>query len=543
MTLNFIKIIRDPVHGYVGITDIELKILDCPYFQRLRYIKQNSMVYLTYPSASHSRFEHSLGTMHLAGLMYDGALESQNQDQIRTLLLDIDRNKIWQAIRLCAMVHDVGHPPFSHLFEEFVEECLRLNEPDSYQQVVGLKPAEYATLQIINNNLVPIEEEYRGIVAQIFYPSLEGELSRGTARILHQIISSQLDADRLDYILRDAYMSGFQIANPDVERIVKNLKIVGNGIYVADRAISSVETVIVERLKLYNYLYYHHKVKCTNEALRRCVKYVLDKESTDLTYEDFYYRNYVRNDGSYFDDSFIFFALHKFYSRDVDDPIFTAMKSCFKGIMNRKYLPIALWKTDAEYITFSKDVVHGITDRRTELRSWAERNGVDLGRIDKIVLELQDPIPDILLFLSDLYDQVPDELEAIVADLIKDICMRDSELAAFCTSDPRSATIESPLNAGCTWLSRGGTRVYEPLIRDIRVVTPAGETLSLYSASKIINRIMEGTNPFELNIIMGPKDNAYDVVKKRRANIRKALAESLVDIALERIRLRLEADR
>lgn len=112
MTLNFIKIIRDPVHGYVGITDIELKILDCPYFQRLRYIKQNSMVYLTYPSASHSRFEHSLGTMHLAGLMYDGALESQNQDQIRTLLLDIDRNKIWQAIRLCAMVHDVGHPPF-----------------------------------------------------------------------------------------------------------------------------------------------------------------------------------------------------------------------------------------------------------------------------------------------------------------------------------------------------------------------------------------------------------------------------------------------
>ncbi len=129
--LNFINSIRLPEYGYIGITDIEKKIIDTKFFQRLRRIKQSSNLFMAFPGASHSRFEHSLGSMYIAGEASTYIILNSKNKLGSTSIIDImdsidcksEIKKQIQVTRLAALLHDVGHAPFSHTFEEFLKSC------------------------------------------------------------------------------------------------------------------------------------------------------------------------------------------------------------------------------------------------------------------------------------------------------------------------------------------------------------------------------------------------------------------------------------
>jgi len=169
------KTIRDPIHGSISLSDHELAILDTPEFQRLRRVKQLGFSYLVYPSATHTRFEHCLGALfvaHRLGKSLDLSTDSVNK------------------IRLAALLHDVGHGPFSHVSE------------DSLQGIVDVKHEEYSE-KIIKNSAISEIIEDAG-----FSPNEIADISRGKIPPLGDMVSSQIDVDRMDYLVRDAYYTG-----------------------------------------------------------------------------------------------------------------------------------------------------------------------------------------------------------------------------------------------------------------------------------------------------------------------------------------------
>ena len=125
MTLRYVAEIRDPVHGYIKITQEERAIIDSPFVQRLRRIHQLAGAYMVYPGGVHSRFEHVLGTMHVAGLIAESIADK----------VDLDEEHV-QELRLAALLHDVGHGPFSHLFEEVLADKTDLSHEDMSQRIV-----------------------------------------------------------------------------------------------------------------------------------------------------------------------------------------------------------------------------------------------------------------------------------------------------------------------------------------------------------------------------------------------------------------------
>lgn len=217
------KWIKDPLYGYIKIEEEILKILDSPMLQRLRRIKQLSFVNLVYPSANHTRFEHSLGVMHLSEMISEH------------LGLDVLFYKV------CGLVHDVGHGPFSHLSE-----------------IVSIiftgKTHEYRAKDILRENKDLFENfDWRKI-----YKEISG---KGIG-----IISGDLDADRLDYLSRDAYHTGNPMGISDVFTLIRNMRLQDDKVILDEKGIGSAESVLLARNFMRRYVYYH-KTKISAEAM------------------------------------------------------------------------------------------------------------------------------------------------------------------------------------------------------------------------------------------------------------------------------------
>jgi hypothetical protein len=217
-----VKIIKDPVHGYVEVEDFILPLLDAPALQRLRYIHQLGFSYLVYPGANHTRFEHSLGTMHLA----DVACR-------RFGLSDEDRVLVLAA----ALLHDIGHGPFSHASEPLMEAFLHRTHDDiapivsegfgTLLETIGVEPADLCAL--IKGN----------------HP-------------LSGIIHGELDVDRMDYLLRDAYYTGAPYGTVDAHRLIRNIIRTENGIVLDENGINAAESLLIARTLMRPTVYYHH---------------------------------------------------------------------------------------------------------------------------------------------------------------------------------------------------------------------------------------------------------------------------------------------
>ncbi|MGA7043815.1 MAG: HD domain-containing protein, partial [Nitrososphaeraceae archaeon] len=234
--------ITDPVHRYISFSEVEKEVIDTGVFQRLRRIRQLAGAHLVYPSAQHSRFEHSLGTMHVAGyagetLVAKGYLD--DEDKVRKL-------------RLAALLHDIGHGPFSHLFEEVLELRHGTSHEDVGKRVIS-------------------KSEISDILKKHGYnPSDICKLSFGESKIkfLNEIIAGGLSADLMDYLSRDGLFTGVEYGKIDHHRLISSFEVVSNGHLAIDRsALYSFESMLISRYEMFKAVYFHKTVRSAEVML------------------------------------------------------------------------------------------------------------------------------------------------------------------------------------------------------------------------------------------------------------------------------------
>uniref|UniRef100_A0A7C4BBW8 HD domain-containing protein n=1 Tax=Ignisphaera aggregans TaxID=334771 RepID=A0A7C4BBW8_9CREN len=230
-----VKKVYDEVHGYIDLTDVELQIVDTPYFQRLRFIKQLAAAWYVYPGATHTRFSHSLGVAHLMGLIAEN-FAAQGY---------IHSHEDVQILRLAALLHDIGHTPFSHAIEPM------------YRNAVGIGHEEISRLIILNSSIRDILD-YFGYDPKTITAIIEG---RYKEPLYNQLLSSDIDVDRMDYLIRDALHTGVTYGIIDLHRIVSTLVIDGDGnLAILDKGIDALENFYLARLHMYRAVYYHKTV-------------------------------------------------------------------------------------------------------------------------------------------------------------------------------------------------------------------------------------------------------------------------------------------
>ncbi len=221
--------VRDPVHGYVKLEGLALEIANTPQMQRLRWIKQLGLANLVYPGANHTRFEHSLGAYHMAFLLTDH------------LGLDEDDRLLVGA---AALLHDVGHGPFSHALEHELIE-------DVHHEEISMLLMRKLNEEL-NGRLQTAIEIFTDIHPKKF---------------LHQLISGQLDVDRMDYLNRDSFFTGVAEGVIGYDRIIKMLTVHNDELMVEEKAIYSIEKFLVSRRLMYWQVYLHKTVIAAEKML------------------------------------------------------------------------------------------------------------------------------------------------------------------------------------------------------------------------------------------------------------------------------------
>ena len=288
--------IRDPIHGFIKLDSEERKLVNSRPFQRLRHIHQLALTYLVYPSATHKRFEHSLGVMDLAGRIYDVVTDPENihHDSVRDLVPRREHHdwSYWRrVVRAAALCHDIGHLPFSHAAEkELLPDGVRHEDISRDLILSGFLSTEFRDLKIDPKDVAKIAVG----------PTCYG---RGAGRnqyqfstwesILYEIIGGDVfGADRMDYLLRDAYHTGVAYGRFDHLRLIETLRILPRedlgssqpemGVTVG--GLQAAESLLWARYFMYTQLYFHHIRRIYDVHLTEFLQEALPdgKYSTDL---------------------------------------------------------------------------------------------------------------------------------------------------------------------------------------------------------------------------------------------------------------------
>ncbi|MCX2742816.1 HD domain-containing protein [Mangrovivirga sp. M17] len=234
------KIFNDPVYGFISVPyGLPLNTVDHPYFQRLRRIKQLGLAELVYPGALHTRFHHALGAYHLMGL----ALQ-----QLRYKGHDISDEE-FEASQMAILLHDIGHGPFSHALE--------------YSLMPGIRHEEMS-IQIMKR----LNEQFEGaldLTLRIFNNQYE-------RHFFHELVSSQLDIDRLDYLMRDSFFTGVSEGTVGSSRIIKMLEIENDRLVVEEKGIYSIENFLNSRRLMYWQVYLHKTAVAAEKMLIQTIK-------------------------------------------------------------------------------------------------------------------------------------------------------------------------------------------------------------------------------------------------------------------------------
>jgi uncharacterized protein len=229
------KIVNDPVHGFISISHpLAFDIIEHPYFQRLRHIRQLGLTYLVYPGANHTRFQHALGAMHLMALAID-VLRAKGQN--------IENDEA-EAATAAILLHDIGHGPFSHSLEYSLAQGIN-------HEAIG-KCFMYEMNSQLNGRLSMAIEIFEGR-----YPK----------RFLHQLVSSQLDVDRMDYLRRDSFFTGVTEGAIGSDRIIKMLNVDNDNLVVDVKGIYSIEKFLIARRLMYWQVYLHKTVVSAEQLL------------------------------------------------------------------------------------------------------------------------------------------------------------------------------------------------------------------------------------------------------------------------------------
>ncbi|MCL2295707.1 MAG: HD domain-containing protein [Methanomassiliicoccaceae archaeon] len=270
------KVIHDPIHGSIRVEEPFLTILDRHEMQRLREVKQLGLGSMVFPGANHTRFEHSLGTYHLAGRMA-ASIGLSKEDS--------------SAVRMAGLLHDICHTPFSHTTEEIVGHATGMDHMEAAKKLIS---GEIRTHLERDDDLFggvpPISEvlEENGISSEkvcglIMYPESTDErldaFSGGrkaehfSARdFIHQIIHGPVDADQIDYLVRDAHYTGVTHGKVDIERLIGTMRINNDRIVIEKGGRSAAEGLMVARSLMYSSVYFHRTVRIVKMMLLKSVE-------------------------------------------------------------------------------------------------------------------------------------------------------------------------------------------------------------------------------------------------------------------------------
>lgn len=318
---NKFKIINDPVFGFIKIRyETVFHLIEHPLFQRLRRIRQLGMTHFVYPGANHTRFQHALGAMHLM----NSAIE-----EIRSKGHEITGEEA-EAANIAILLHDIGHGPFSHTLERTL--------------IKGVQHEEISLMMMEQLN-----KEFNGKL------SLAIEIFRGRypKRFLHQLVSGQLDVDRLDYLRRDSFFTGVTEGAIGSDRIIKMLQVYGDQLVVEEKGIYSIEKFLVARRLMYWQVYLHKGVIAADQLLIMMLKrakelaasgkqlfatpalaYFLYEKGGEFT--DYNREEFLEQFGALDDNDIISAA--KVWS-EVDDPL---LQFLCKGFIHRKLFRIEI---------------------------------------------------------------------------------------------------------------------------------------------------------------------------------------------------------
>ena len=306
--------IKDPVHGYVYITQKEKTVIDSYPVQRLHRLRQLAGAEYVYPGANHTRFEHSVGVMHLAGEVIGNPNLSE--------LLSEDQAEM---VRIAALLHDVGHGPFSHVFEYLLTRDLD-------------KTHEDLTTWIVNKS------ELKDIVSKAGYnPQEVGKLAVGKLRkpkkaFLDQIISSAVDVDKQDFIVRDTHHTGAEYGYIDIFRLIHTLDVVDGNLAVEIGALSALESLLIARIESFKSIYFHR----VGRAAQIMLATAMDKANEEL--------------------GLTRFKTPEQYLAMDDYTVYTMLKNCskskgiIKDLENRRLLKCAYEKTFYEKDTMISNI-------------------------------------------------------------------------------------------------------------------------------------------------------------------------------------------
>ncbi len=245
--------IKDPVHGYVSITEAEKEIIDSYPVQRLHRLRQLAGAEFVYPGANHTRFEHSIGVMYLAGRLSETPNLSPHlsEDEVQT-------------IRIAALLHDVGHGPFSHVFEHLLVKFLEKTHEDMTTWVIR-------------------ESELRDVINGLGYdPDLIGKLAIGALNkpgkaFIDQMIRSAVDVDKLDFVVRDTYHTGAEYGYVDIFRVIHMLDVLDENLAIDLGALSALESFILARIESFKSIYFHRVGRAAQMMLAAAMEEAKDE--------------------------------------------------------------------------------------------------------------------------------------------------------------------------------------------------------------------------------------------------------------------------
>ncbi len=255
------KFFRDPIHGYIEVEEHELKIVDHPLFQRLRNIHQLGMAYYVFHGANHNRFEHTLGVTYIA---------KQILSRVKDHLDDYEKTK--KIVTAASLLHDIGHAPFSHTLEDIIKY---MGYKD-HEKLAAIIIDSTELKDILLRDFCLSENEIRAVKSLI-----TGDSTLKLSPIEAFIIHSEMDADKMDYLLRDSYYCGVMYGRYDLHRILVSLYIHNGQPVVLFKGLGAVDEFILNRFSMYRQVYTHKTKRAFEIMLESVVKSLIKKGILD----------------------------------------------------------------------------------------------------------------------------------------------------------------------------------------------------------------------------------------------------------------------
>ncbi|MFK8038462.1 MAG: HD domain-containing protein [Crocinitomicaceae bacterium] len=349
-TVNKLKIINDPVHGFITIqNELIYDLIEHPYFQRLRRIKQLGLSHLVYPGANHTRFHHAIGAMHLMSKalfsLVKKGVEITGEEQ--------------NAALIAILLHDIGHGPFSHTLEHTI-----------------LKSIHHESVSILFMNR--LNEEFDGklkLAIDIFSNNY-------SKKFLHQLVSSQLDMDRLDYLQRDSFFTGVSEGIIGSERIIKMLDVRDNELVITEKGIYSIENFISARRIMYWQVYMHKTVVASEymlrNTLRRAKELFMNGENlfAPPSLKVFLENNFSNSDFEKNPDLLLHFANIDDSDIIVSIKVWQSHSDKILSELSRRIIARHLFKTEISKTPFSKE---RLNEEKERLKTKHQINDLDVG--------------------------------------------------------------------------------------------------------------------------------------------------------------------